>query len=299
MNEKTQALLEKLEEGVKDVFTSERFIKYLSFSAKFHNYSYNNIILILAQKPEASMVAGFRKWNEMGRFVKKGEKGISILAPNFKKKYEQKLDPNNKPIKDNNGKEVMVDKGKELIGFFPTHVFDVSQTDGDPLPELASHFGGEMQNFDLVWDALCECSPYPADIIESLNINSMKGAKGVCNHTKKQIHIAQGLSHEETIATLIHEIAHARTYSPDPEQMTSKNTREIEAESCAYVVSSYFGIDPGISSFEYIAAWCKNKEISELKKTLSNINKEANNIISHVTDYLNKRQPEKIYDYSR
>ena len=296
MKGKTEVLLQKLEQGVKDVFTSENFINYLKISAKFHNYSYNNIILILKQKPEASMIAGFKKWNETGRVVKKGEKGISILAPNFKKKYEPKLDQNNCPVKDSKGKEVTVDKGKDLIGFFPTHVFDASQTDGDPMPELASHFGGEMQNFNLVWDALCECSPYPADIVETLDVNSVKG---VCVHTKKQIHVAQGLSQEEAIATLIHEIAHARTYNPDPEQRTSKNMREIEAESCAYVVSSYFGIDPGISSFEYIASWCENKDVSELKKTLSNINKEANIIISHVTDYLNKRQPEKIYDYSR
>ena len=296
MNEKTEILLQKLEQGVKDVFTSESFINYLKFSAKFHNYSYNNIILILKQKPEASMIAGFKKWNETGRVVKKGEKGIAILAPNFKKTYEQKLDGNKQPIKDSNNKAVLIDKGKEVIGFFPTYVFDVSQTDGDPLPEISRHFGGEMQDFDLMWDALCKCSPYTADITESLSVN---GAKGVCSHNKKCIHIIKGLSHEESIATLIHEIAHARTYNPDLKQKGDKATREVEAEGCAFIVSSYFGIDPGVSSFEYIAFWCENKEISELKQTLSSINKEANSIINHVTSYLNERNVEKIHDYTR
>jgi len=296
MNEKTEILLQKLEQGVKDVFTSESFINYLKFSAKFHNYSYNNIILILKQKPEASMIAGFKKWNETGRVVKKGEKGIAILAPNFKKTYEPKLDGNKQPVKDSNGKPVLVDKGKEVIGFFPTYVFDVSQTDGDPLPEISSHFGGEMQDFNLMWDAFCKCSPYPADIVESFGI---KGAKGVCSHNKKCIHIIKGLSHEESIATLIHEIAHARTYNPDPKQNGDKSTREVEAEGCAYIVSSYFGIDLGATSFEYIASWCENKEISELKQTLSSINKEANSIINYVTSYLNERNVEKIHAYAR
>jgi len=296
MNEKTEVLLQKLEQGIKDVFTSERFINYLKFSAIFHRYSYNNTILIMTQKPDATMVAGFNKWNEMGRFIKKGEKGIAILAPNFKKTYEQKLDVNKNPVKDSEGKTVTIDKGKELAGFFPTHVFDVSQTDGDPLPEIAGHFGGEMENFDLMWDALCKCSPYSVNIAENLGIN---GVKGVCVHNKQCIHVLQGLSHEETISTLIHEIAHARTYSPDSKRMTYKASREVEAESCAYVVSTYFGIDCELSSFEYIAAWCKDKDISELKQTLSSINKEANIIINHVTNCLNERRVEKIHVYER
>jgi len=296
MNEKTEVLLQQLEQGVKDVFTSERFINYLKFSAKFHRYSYNNVILIMAQKPDATMVAGFKKWNEMGRFVKKGEKGIAILAPSFKKAQEHKLDGNNNPIKDNEGKPVMIDKGKNPSGFFPTHVFDVSQTDGEPIPEIGGNYGGDVQDFELMWDALCTSSPYPVDFKENLGIN---GAKGVCCHTKQSIHILEGLSQEESVSTLIHEIAHARTYSPETKIGVDKNAREVEAESCAYVVSTYLGIDCQQSSFEYIASWCKSKEIKELKQSLNNINKEAYAIITSVTDHLNERQKEKTYAFER
>jgi len=296
MSEKTEALLQKLEQGVKDVFTSERFINYLKFSAKFHRYSYNNVILIMVQNPDATMVAGFKKWNDMGRFVKKGEKGITILAPSFKKAQVHKLDGNNNPITDSEGKPVMIDKNINPSGFFPTHVFDVSQTDGEPIPELGGNYGGDMQDFELIWDALCESSPYPVDFKENLSIN---GSKGICCHTKQSIHILKGLSQEESVSTLIHEIAHARTYSPEIKIGVDKPAREVEAESCAYVVSTYLGIDCQQSSFEYIASWCKSKDAKELKQSLHNINKESYAIITSVTDHLNERRNEKAYAFDR
>ena len=242
-------ITEQLEQGVKDVFESERYKAYLDFMGKFYNYSVNNSILIWMQKPEASLVAGYQTWiKKFNRQVRKGEKGITILAPcphKFKKEVE-----------DENGN--MTEKMVEYTSFKATTVFDISQTDGEDVPTLCNELTGEVENYADLLDKLKAVSPVPVEFEEIKG-----GAKGFYNHVENRIAINEGMSEQQTIKTIIHEISHAFLHNKETgeEKDADRRNKEVQAESVAYTVCSMLGIDTSEYSFEYVAGWSKGKEV--------------------------------------
>lgn len=280
--DKTKDALERLEKGIQELYNSGKYMNFLKTMSKFHNYSYGNSMLIYLQKPDSTYVAGFNSWkNNFKRHVLKGQKGIQILAPaTFKQKIEmEKIDTQTqKPVIGESGKPVTEVVEIEKPYFRPVYVFDVSQTDGEPIPELAPELKTDVANFDTFYKSLEKISPFP---IEKEVINS--GAKGYCDYLNERIAIKEGLSEAQTIKTGIHEIAHAILHSDikNPERKDN-HTREVEAESVAFIVADHFGVDTSTYSFGYIATWSANKELTELKSSLSTIQKTANSLINDV-----------------
>jgi len=286
--EKVKAITAKLEQGVKDVFESGRFQDYLNVMSKFHNYSFNNTMLIMMQKPEATLVKGFQAWRkDFERNVNKGEKGIQILAPSFFKKEEeqQKRDPvTDEPLYDKDGKPVMETVEVKIPYFKPVFVFDVSQTNGKELPTFGvDELQGEVKDFEKLFQSLREISPFPISFTTLDN-----GAKGVCCFDSKTIEINDGMSELQTIKTAIHEIAHAMLHdrdlnSPENAPVKDANTREVEAESVAYTVAQYFGLDTSDYSLDYVTAWSSGKELPELKSSLETIQDTASKLINDIS----------------
>ena len=255
-------ITKKLEDGVKAVFSSDRYKQYLDFTAKFYDYSVNNCILIMMQKPEASLVAGYRTWQtKFGRFVKKGEKAIQIIAP-VPHKVKKEID----------GEE------KEILwtSFRAVPVFDVSQTDGDELPKgVCTVLNADVENFDSLISKLEKVSPF------AVSYEQVKGtASGYCSFAEQKVVVKQGMSQLQTVKTLVHEISHAILHSKDGEAYkTDRNTREVQAESVAYTVCQMLGLDTSDYSFGYVAGWSSNKEVKELNASLETIRKTANEIV--------------------
>ena len=285
---KVKEITAQLEAGVKDLFNSERYQDYLKAMSKFHDYSLNNTLLIVMQKPDASLVAGFNKWrDEFERHVKRGEKGIKILAPapyKIKKELE-KLDPDGKPIIGEDGKPVTEQKEITVPAFKVVSVFDVSQTDGKEIPDIAvDSLMGSVEQYEDFFKALEQTSPVPVGFerIES-------GAHGYYHNAEKRIALNEGESELQTVKTLIHEIAHAKLHDIDlnapPEQQQerpSRRTREVEAESIAYTVCQHFGLDTSDYSFGYVAGWSSDKDIKELKASLETIRATASELITEI-----------------
>ncbi len=280
-DDKTKELIEKLENGVKNLYSSENYVNYLKTMSKFHNYSFNNSLLIALQKPSATYIAGFNSWkNNFKRTVNKGEKGIRILAPApYKTKVEkQKIDPQTqKPVKDKNGKPVTETVEVTKPYFRAVCVFDVSQTSGEPLPSIANELKADVANFETFFNSLKKVSPFP---VELLNINS--GANGYCDPHNKTIAVKAGMSEAQTIKTCLHEIVHATLHADSGGEKKDRRTIEIEAESVSFVVSSHFCIDTSSYSFGYVASWSSDKELKELKSSLDTIQKTANKLISDI-----------------
>lgn len=253
----------KLEQGVKDVFTSDKYMEYLRFMSKFTNYSFNNTLLILMQKPDASLVAGYKAWQSKGRQVRKGERGLTILAPC----------PHRKEEEDEGGNKVV----KSWTTFRAIKVFDVSQTDGDELPTgCVEALRDGVNNYDKLFAKLCEISPV------SVNIESIDGsANGFFSTKDKRIVVKEGMSESQTIKTLVHEISHAILHDREDgeEKDADRRTREIQAESVAYTVCSALGLDTADYSFGYIAGWSNGKELKELSDSMEVIRKTAAGII--------------------
>ena len=292
--ERLQQITAGIEQGIKELFESEKYMRYLSVMSRFHRYSVNNTMLIYMQKPDATLVAGYNKWkNQFERHVKKGEHGITIIAPTpFKKKIEeQKLDPDTKaPILDAEGKAVMEEREVEIPMFRPVKVFDVSQTDGKPLPELASTLSGSVQNYEAFMEALRRSAPVPLSV-EPMAANM----DGYFSPDRQRIAIREGMSEVQTVSAAVHEIAHsklhnyakaqaeaARAGDKEPPQKKDRNTEEVEAESISYAVCQYFGIQTGENSFGYIASWSHGKELPELRASLETINKAAGELIADI-----------------
>ena len=292
--ERLQQITAGIEQGIKELFESEKYMRYLSVMSRFHRYSVNNTMLIYMQKPDATLVAGYNKWkNQFERHVKKGEHGITIIAPTpFKKKIEeQKLDPDTKaPILDAEGKAVMEEREVEIPMFRPVKVFDVSQTDGKPLPELASSLSGNVQNYEAFMEALRRSAPVPLSV-EPMAANM----DGYFSPDQQRIAIREGMSEVQTVSAAVHEIAHsklhnyakaqaeaARAGDKEPPQKKDRNTEEVEAESISYAVCQYFGIQTGENSFGYIASWSHGKELPELRASLETINKAAGELIADI-----------------
>ena len=292
--ERIKEITAGIEKGIQELFESDRYRNYLTTMSRFHRYSLNNVMLIHAQKPDATLVAGFNKWkNSFGRHVKKGEKGIQILAPTpYKiKQEEQKLDPDTKlPLLDENGEPVTEEKEVTIPMFKVVSVFDVSQTDGRPLPQISSSLTGDVAEYEVFLEALHRTSPVP------ISFQAMEpGMDGYFAPKKQKIFLREGMSQVQTICAAVHEIAHSKLH--DYEHMTeladdgetilvpgekSRNTEEVEAESVSYAVCQYFGIETAENSFGYIAVWSQGKELKELRASLETINKTSSELISGI-----------------
>lgn len=284
-SDKIKEITEKLEQGVKEVFESEKYKSYLNTLSKFHNYSLNNTLLIAAQNPNATLVAGFKSWEKnFDRHVKKGEKGIKILAPSpyTKKILVEKIDPISKEIMlDGNGNPVKEETEVKMTAFRIVSVFDVEQTAGKPLPELGIvELNDNVKEYNVFFTALKESSSLP---VEFENIQGL--AKGYFSNAEQKIVIKEGMSESQTVKTAVHELAHAILHNKENnEEGTQKDrhTKEVEAESVAYTVCQHFGIDTSDYSFSYIAGWSSGKEINELKQSLETIQKTASELISSI-----------------
>ena len=286
--EKMKEITDRLEQGITELFDSERFKDYLQVMSKFHNYSFNNTLLIAMQKPDASLIAGFNAWkNNFGRNVMKGQKGIKIIAPSpFKVKQEmQKTDPQTgKAIIGKDGKPVTEEKEVTIPAYRVVTVFDVSQTEGRELPQLGvSELTGDVDRYKEFFAALEKTSPVPVGFekIEG-------GAHGYYHLEDKRIAIDEGMSELQTLKTAIHEIAHAKLHdidlnAPKDEQpRVDRRTREVEAESVAYTVCQHYGLDTSDYSFGYVAGWSSGRELAELKGSLETIRSTAAEIINSI-----------------
>ena len=286
--QQVREITDKLEQGIKELFESERFKEYLRTMSKFYNYSFNNTLLIAMQKPEATYVAGYTSWQRnFDRQVMKGEKGIKILAPAPYKAQEEreKIDPvTQKPVIGADGKTVTETVEVLRPAFKVVSVFDVSQTDGKELPDIiVDELKGTVENYEAFFDALRQESPVPISFEDIPG-----GAKGFFSPVESRIAIQEGMSEIQTVKTAIHEIAHAKLHAvkPDekaaPEDKKDRHTKEVEAESVAYTVCQRYGIETSDYSFGYIAGWSSGKETKELKSSLDTIRKTAAEMIEGI-----------------
>ena len=291
--EKLKEITDRLEQGITELFESERYREYLRVMSKFHNYSFNNTLLIAMQKPDASLVAGFSAWkNNFGRNVIKGQKGIKIIAPSpYKIKQEmKKIDPHTQqPIIGKDGKPVTEEKEITIPAYKVVSVFDVSQTEGKELPDIAvDELTGDVERYRDFFAALEKTSPVP------IGFEQIPGSSHGYYHLEdKRIAIQEGMSELQTLKTAIHEIAHAKLHdidlnAPENEQQprVDRRTREVEAESVAYTVCQHYGLDTSDYSFGYVAGWSSGRELSELKNSLETIRSAAAEIINSIDETL-------------
>ena len=282
------SIMQSLESGVEELFTSNRYQEFLKTMAKFHNYSFNNTMLIAMQRPDATLVTSYKNWQSMGRQVMKGEKGITIIAPAPYKKMKEKevLDENQRPIMGTDGKPKTEQVEVTVPHFKAVTVFDIAQTSGEPIQTLAPELlTVAVQDFDSFMQAIQKISPVP------IRFDEIDGnANGYYHNADKEIVIKKGLSESQTLKTAIHETAHAKLH--DKEIMESlgvekdRLTKEVEAESVAYCVCSSFGLDTSDYSFPYIAGWSSSREMKEMKASMDVIRKTAGEMIDQLTEQL-------------
>ena len=291
IKEQIKKLTDQIEAGIKALFQSgnlEKYQAYLRTMSHFHHYSVNNQMLIFSQCPHATLVAGYQKWqNQFSRHVLRGEKGISILAPTpYKIKVEkEKLDPDTKlPLLDADGNTITEEKEVQIPMFRPVKVFDVSQTDGKPLPERVqspvAELTGNVEHYEAFMEALRRVSPVPIEMKPLSN-----DLDGFFSPSKQSITLRAGMSEVQTVCAAVHEIAHSKLhdYAKQPNsQPKDSNTEEIEAESIAYTVCAYFGIETSANSFGYVATWSKDKDLKAFKDSLDTIRKTSSELISGV-----------------
>ena len=290
--EKLKEITDRLEQGIAELFDSERYREYLKVMSKFHNYSFRNTVLIAMQKPDASLVAGFSAWkNNFERNVMKGQKGIKIIAPSpYKIKQEmQKIDPHTqKPVIGKDGKPVTEEKEITIPAYKVVTVFDVSQTEGKELPDIAvDELTGDVESYKDFFAALEKTSPVPIafEKIEG-------GSHGYYHLADKRIALNEGMSELQTLKTAIHEIAHAKLHDidlnapKDGQPRVDRNTREVEAESVAYTVCQHYGLDTSDYSFGYVAGWSSGRELAELKSSLETIRSAAAEIINSIDGHI-------------
>ena len=306
--ERIKEITAGIERGILELFESDRYRNYLTTMSRFHRYSLNNVMLIHAQRPDATLVAGFSKWkNSFGRHVKKGEKGIQILAPTpYKIKVDkEKLDPDTKlPMLDDEGKPITEEKEVTIPMFKVVSVFDVAQTEGKPLPQISFSLTGDVAQYEVFMEALRRTSQVP------ITIEPMEpGMDGYFHLEKQAIFLREGMSQVQTVCAAIHEMAHSRLHNY--EKMTEladdgetllvpgekdRNTEEVEAESISYAVCQYFGIETADNSFGYIATWSQGKELKELRASLETINKTSSELISGIEQHYREICKEKGID---
>ena len=295
--DRMKEITDKLETGIMDLFESDRFQAYLDTMARFHNYSFNNTILIAMQGGQ--LVAGYNKWrDEFHRNVKKGEKGIKIFAPApYKVKKEvPKLDEQGQPVKDKDGNTVTEQKEIQVPAFKIVSVFDVSQTEGEPLPSLGvEELAGDVERYQDFFKALEQTSPVPMAFEDIPG-----GSHGYYHLTEKRIAIQENMSELQTLKTAIHEIAHAKLHAIDPEAPAAEQqnrpdsrTREVQAESVAYTVCQHYGLDTSDYSFGYVAGWSSGKDLKELKASLETIRATAHELITTIDGHLAELQKQR------
>lgn len=280
--ERLQEITARIEQGVKDVFTSDKYADYLRVMSRFHSYSTNNRLLIFMQNPHASMVCGYQGWQtKFGRHVVKGAKGIQILAPTpYKKKIEEeKRDPDtNLPLRDKDGKIRTEEVEIQIPMFRPVTVFDVADTDGKPLPVLVEPLSGDVEQFEMFFEAIRRASPVPI-ILEPME----RSKDGFFSLRHQNIHLRDNMSQVQTLCAVFHEITHAKLHNTVvQEERKSRQQEEWEAESVAYSVCAFYGIDTSANSFGYLAEYAQEKSLEELKAGLDLIGKTADEIITAV-----------------
>lgn len=309
--QKVKEITDQLEQGIQDLFESEKYMAWLRTMSKFHDYSLNNTLLIAFQRPDATLVAGYTAWQkQFGRQVQKGEKAIKILAPApYKEKVEmEKLDPiTQNPILDGEGKPVKEVQEVTRPAFKVVSVFDVSQTEGREIPSLGvDELSGDVREYEMFFEALKRSCPVP------MEFETIEGsAKGYYHQMDQRIAIREGMSQVQTIKTAIHEMAHQKLHAIDPLDEKSeivnqtRNSKEVEAESVAYTVCQHYGIETSDYSFAYVAGWSHGKETPELKASLNTIRKTANEMITeingHMLDVKRERAEQlagELYEYA-
>ena len=295
--ERMKEITDRLETGIQELFESERYKAYLTTMSKFHSYSFNNTLLIAMQGGQ--LVAGYNKWrDDFHRNVKKGEKAIKILAPApFKAKKEvQKLDAQGRPVMGKDGKPVTEVQEIQVPAFKIVSVFDVSQTEGEPLPSIGvEELTGSVERYGEFFKALEQTSPVPIGFE-----NIPGGSHGYYHLTEKRIAIQEGMSELQTLKTAIHEIAHSKLHAIDPEapaieqaDRPDSRTREVQAESVAYAVCQHYGLDTSDYSFGYVAGWSSGKDLKELKASLETIRATAHELITTIDGHLAQLQKER------
>lgn len=264
-----EEITKKLEAGVSELCQSENYIRYLDCMAKFHDYCINNTILIYMQKPNASKVAGYKTWqNDFHRYVKKGEKAIQIIAPI----------PHKSITKWKNEKGEEKEREVTWMTYRAVPVFDISQTEGEELPDILRRLDGDVENYQEILDKIIASSPV------EVTFEDLSYAYGLYSHAENRIAIKNGLPEQQTIKTLVHEIGHALLHNKNDgdEKDADKNTREVQAESVSYIVCNYLGLDTSDYSFGYIAEWSAGKDTKELTDSIESIKKAANTILDAI-----------------
>ena len=295
--QRVQELTDKLEQGLQDLFNSDSYRNYLSTMSKFHNYSFNNTLLIAMQKPDATLVAGYKAWQKnFERHVNKGEKAIRILAPApYKIKEERdKIDPVTQELlldKDGNPQKEEVEI--TIPAFRAVSVFDLSQTDGKPIPELASkELLSDVEGYQDLIRAVEAISPVPIELEEIAG-----DSKGYYDREAKRIAVQENMSESQTLKTMIHEVAHSKLHSKEVEQdeqmRKDRNTKEVEAESVAYTVCQHFGVDTSDYSFGYIAGWSSGRDTKELRSSMDTIRRTASELITGIEEQLQELQRDR------
>ena len=292
--QRVQELTDKLEQGLQDLFNSDSYRNYLATMSKFHNYSFNNTLLIAMQKPDATLVAGYKAWQKnFERHVNKGEKAIRILAPApYKIKEERdKIDPVTQELlldKDGNPQKEEVEI--TIPAFRAVSVFDVAQTDGKPIPELAAkELLSDVEGYQDMIRAVEAISPVPIELEEIAG-----DSKGYYDREAKRIAVQENMSESQTLKTMIHEVAHSKLHSKEVEQdeqmKKDRNTKEVEAESIAYTVCQHFGVDTSDYSFGYIAGWSSGRDTKELRASMDTIRRTASELITGIEEQLQELQ---------
>lgn len=314
--DKLKEITEGIERGIQELFESDRYKQYLRVMSRFHQYSLNNTLLIAMQRPDATLVCGYTKWDkEFGRNVMRGEKSIKIIAPTpYKVKRErEKLDPDTKaPMLDAEGKIVTEEVEVKIPMYRVASVFDVSQTEGRPLPSLAADLAGDVKQYEIFMEALRRSAPVPLRI-EKMRENLdgfFRQPTDEHPDVEKFIAIREGMSEVQTVCAAIHEIGHAKLHDreqarlaaqADPEnppKPKDKNTREVEAESVSYAVCQYYSIETGENSLGYIATWSKDKTLPELRDSLDTINRTADGLITDIDRHFAEICKERGIDLS-
>lgn len=282
-------ITDSIETGIQQLFESEKYKQYLTVMSRFHRYSVNNTMLIYMQDPQATHVAGYEKWRkDFGRQVRGGAKAIKIIAPTPITKTVEKMkwdDEHNRPFFDENGEPIMEEREVRIPRFKVVSVFDVRQTRGRPLPQLAGELSGNVEQYELFLEALKRTSPVP------IRFAPLSGdMDSYYSRDDKEIVLREGMSEVQTICAAIHEMGHAKLHDYEKlaaekgqeVQPKDRRTEEVEAESISYSVCKYYGIDTGENSFGYIAGWSQGKELKELKASLETINRTANHLIYNI-----------------
>ena len=294
MDDKLKDITKKLEQGISSLFDSAKYKAYLNTMAKFHNYSFNNSLLIHMQRPDATHVAGYKAWLRFKRHVMTGEKGIRIIAPApYRQVFlEKQRDQFGNVVIGADGKPIVEEVERIVPSYKVSIVFDVSQTTGEPLPEIVKQLSGCVENYEILKEALQDASPVP---IRYAEISS--AANGYYSHVDKEIVVKSDLSEMQTIKTCIHEIAHSVLHDKDTgtqkEESLTNRDREVQAESVAYAVCQHLGLDTSDYSFGYIAGWSSGRDMKELKAAMNVIRETADKMISDISDRYETLKTEK------